>query len=346
MALDLITTTAGRNAIIAAITNGTSIQVKDVRLSDTDQAVSTATTALTSVVATLTDVVGSVRAAGAGNAMHLVIKDDSAAAYTVRALSVRLLDNTVLMVYSQAAAIATKAAGSSLHLAIDLSIDADLAATITFGDTDYALPAASESSPGLIEIATSAEVVTGSDAVRAVTPAGLTAGVAAKLLQLSSPAAVAYAVTQTQTFSIPLPPVYYLAAGVAWIGSGGSPARISAMNSAPLWIQLDPWLPEGCLPANITLRVRPGAARTGANRMIANLWSMSRNAASVTGIGAAVFDDGTSNAQDLVLPSTGVISKSDTTYWLSVTSGNTGASSPDTVYNLFATPLISNPLKR
>ena len=169
-----ITTTAGRAAILAAVAAPSTVVVEDAQLSDTDQAVTIATTALTNVVATL-DAVGSVRVAGSGHALHVVIKDDSGAAYDVRALALRLTGGVFLMVYSQAGLIATKAAGSSLHLALDLTVDADTAATVDFGDTDYVLPAGGEASPGLVELATTAEVLAGVDTVRAVTPAGFAA---------------------------------------------------------------------------------------------------------------------------------------------------------------------------
>lgn len=170
MALDLITTTAGRAAILNAILNTENLTVEDVQLSDTDQSVDVSTTSLSSVVATLTSVTGSVRPAGDGNALHVVITDDSSAAYDVRALALRLSDGTFLMVYSQAGLIASKAADSTLLLAFDLSIDGDTAAVIDFGGTDFALPMASESAPGIVELATRAEVAAGTDTVRAVTP--------------------------------------------------------------------------------------------------------------------------------------------------------------------------------
>lgn len=171
--LNLITTTAGRAAILGAIAAPSTIVVADAQLSSVNQSVGVGTTSLSTVVATLT-AVGSVRTAGAGHALHLVIVDDSAAAYSVRALAVRLDDGTFLMVYSQSAVIATKSSGSSLHLAFDLTIDADTAATIEFGDTDYALPAATESAAGVLELATSTELDTGTDITRAITPAEFT----------------------------------------------------------------------------------------------------------------------------------------------------------------------------
>lgn len=166
--INLITTTAGRAAILAAIASSDNLVVANAQISDTNQSVGVGTTALSSIVATLT-ATGSVRTAGAGHALHVVLSDDSTAAYDVRALALRLNDGTFLMVYSQMALIATKAAGASLHLAIDLTVDAATAGTITFGTTDWALPAASEETAGAIELATAAEVDS-AHVTRAVTP--------------------------------------------------------------------------------------------------------------------------------------------------------------------------------
>lgn len=168
-------TTAGRAAVLTAVGLSDTLLAKDVQLSATAQSVGIGTTALASVVKTLTSVVGSVRPAGAGHALHVVVTDSSADTYDVRAFSLRLSDDTALLVYSQAGVIASKASPSALLLAFDLTIDADLAATITFGDTDFVLPAASASAPGIIETATDAESIAGLDALRAVTPAGLQA---------------------------------------------------------------------------------------------------------------------------------------------------------------------------
>lgn len=131
---------------------------------------------MSNVASTLT-AVGSVRPAGAAYALHVLLVDDSDAAYDMRAVALRLTSGAFLMVYSQPGIIASKASGASLHIAFDLTIDADTAATVTFGDTDYLLPAASLSAPGIVELATSAETTTGTDAVRAVTPAGMKAGI-------------------------------------------------------------------------------------------------------------------------------------------------------------------------
>lgn len=200
-----ITTTAGRAAILAGVAAPSTVVVEDVQLSDVDQAVTVATTALTDVVATL-EATGAVRVAGSGHALHVVMTDDSSAAYDVRAFALRLTGGAFLMVYSQAGLIATKVAGSSLHLALDLTVDADTAATLDFGDTDYALPAGGESAPGLLELATTAEVLAGADTVRAVTPAGLAALTAtdarAGLVELATDAEVITGTDTTRAVTI------------------------------------------------------------------------------------------------------------------------------------------------
>lgn len=167
--LTFVTTTAGREKMLEALSAGSSVVVADAQLANVFTDFGEDTNTLTGVVATVT-ARGSVRSAGDGNALHIVLKDESTASYTVRTIAVRLSDGTFLMGYGQSAAIATKASGSSLHMAFDLTIDAASAAVITFGDTDYDLPAASETAPGIIEIATSSEASAGQDAVRAVTP--------------------------------------------------------------------------------------------------------------------------------------------------------------------------------
>jgi hypothetical protein len=131
------------------------------------------TTSLTNVVAIL-PATGSVRLLGGQYSMHVVIKDDSASAYDVRALALVLSDaTTLLFVYSQSGLIATKSVSASLHMAIDLTVDASTGAVITFGTTDYALPMASESAPGIAELATVAEVTLGTDTSRVVSARGV-----------------------------------------------------------------------------------------------------------------------------------------------------------------------------
>jgi hypothetical protein len=152
VALDLITTTAGRTAIVAALQAQQTINVVDVQLSATAQPVSEATTAIQAPVVTL-PATGSIRTTASGPQLHLVVTDDGSFAYDLHTLGLRLAGNVLLMAYSQGTPIARKAADSALTLSLDLSIDAATAATIVFGDTDFALPAATDVQPGVVRVA-------------------------------------------------------------------------------------------------------------------------------------------------------------------------------------------------
>jgi hypothetical protein len=158
VALDLLTTTAGRAAIVGALQTQQTINVVDVQLSATAQPVSEATTAIQAPVVTL-PATGSIRATASGPVLHLVVTDDGSFAYDLHALGLRLAGNVLIMAYSQATPIARKAADSALTLSLDLSIDAATAATLVFGDTDFALPAATNVQPGIVRIASYQEAI-------------------------------------------------------------------------------------------------------------------------------------------------------------------------------------------
>jgi hypothetical protein len=82
---------------------------------------------------------------------------------------------------TQAAAVAGKAAASHTHVATTELTATGTKNSTTFlrGDNTWAVPAsaaaATETASGIVELATTAEATTGTDAVRAVTPAGLKA---------------------------------------------------------------------------------------------------------------------------------------------------------------------------
>jgi hypothetical protein len=402
LALDVITTTAGRAAILGAVASSGTITVQDCQISETNQTVTPSTVALASVVATLTSVVGSVRSAGAGHALHVVVKDESAASYTVRAFALRLTGGTILMVYSQAGAIATKASDSTLLLAFDWTIDADTAATIDFGDTDFALPAASETVPGVVELATIAETQAGADAVRAVTPAALasltsldtrrglieladlpevTAGVDAvraisplalkyRLDTLDSMASflalnlfwtgghrfadaekIRYTADQQTWLEMPLPscavegfptPVF------TWSPTAlTGPTLNSVASSKRVWVPLR--LPNGFSVDQLRVRLYPGTARaTVANRMQVDVWERHQDttgAPTKLNVTAAT-DNGAATAQTVTLSQAFSVDNALKSYWLTVTSGNTGAADSDLLASVFVRGNLRYPLKK
>lgn len=91
--------------------------------------------------------------------------------------------------------------------------------------TELGGPAASTSASGIVELATSAETITGTDAVRAVTPAGLQAKASVQADQETS--------TSTTTWVAPGVQQYHPSAAKCWgyiTVSGGTPTLAASYN--------------------------------------------------------------------------------------------------------------------
>lgn len=151
-ALDLIETVAGRNAVASAHSSGSSIQVQDIQISATDQTVTQNTTSLSAVIATLA-ASGTVETVGGQPTLRISAIDESEVAYEVRALAVRLTSGVLLGVFAGPSVQVSKASGSSLVLSFDWTINADTASTVTFGDSAFLIPVASDSTPGVVQTA-------------------------------------------------------------------------------------------------------------------------------------------------------------------------------------------------
>ncbi len=109
----------------------------------------------------------------ADDTIHITIRDDSADVYTLRGFAFYLQDGTLFALYGQAVPILEKSTQATLLLAGDI-IFADIdAASITFGDTDFLLPPATTEVVGIVELATHAEALTGTDTQRALVPSAL-----------------------------------------------------------------------------------------------------------------------------------------------------------------------------
>lgn len=109
------------------------------------------------------------------NAIHLTANDESDDAYTVYEFGVYTASGTLFAVFSQPVAILQKAAAAHALLAMDIvvtNIDPD---SVAVGDTNFQLNSATTTKQGIVELATAAEVVAGTDGFRAVTPSALTA---------------------------------------------------------------------------------------------------------------------------------------------------------------------------
>ena len=109
------------------------------------------------------------------NTIHVTITDSDNDTYSVYEVGIFTDRGTLFAVYSQTTPIINKAARSSIMLAVDMVLAGVNPESVTVGDTNFILPPATTSQQGIVELATNDETREGTDASRAVTPAGLNA---------------------------------------------------------------------------------------------------------------------------------------------------------------------------
>ena len=109
------------------------------------------------------------------NIVHLTITDSSTDTYTVYEVGVYTETGALFAVYSQNTPIIQKSSSAILTLNIDIRVTGANPEVIKVGDTTFANPPATTTVQGIVELATSAETIAGTDAFRAVTPASLKA---------------------------------------------------------------------------------------------------------------------------------------------------------------------------
>lgn len=107
----------------------------------------------------------------APDTVHLTLRDSGTDAYAVRGFGLYLEDGTLFAVYGQADPILEKAAAATFYLAIDWTLAAADVAAITFGDTTFLNPPATEGVAGVAQLATIAEALGGLVADKMITPA-------------------------------------------------------------------------------------------------------------------------------------------------------------------------------
>lgn len=177
MALTLTMTNAGLARFTAAqLGNGADLRISAVGISDSAIVVSPTLTALPGEFRRIATISG---AQVGNNIVHLVVRDDALLNYGFRAFGLYLSDGTLFAVYGQAEQIMQKAAAAANLFAIDIAFPAANVASVSFGDTNFLNPPATTETKGVVELATDVEVADGVDAVRAVTPKGLQARLAA-----------------------------------------------------------------------------------------------------------------------------------------------------------------------
>ena len=176
-ALQLIVTAAGKAAIVNAENTGTDpVLISQIGLTDQVFTATAATAALPGELKRLSTFAG---AAVADDTIHVTIRDDSADGYTLRGFGLYTAAGVLFAVYSHAGEtpdyIMQKASAAMLLLAADVRFTDIDATSITFGDADWINPPGTETVPGVLELATDAETITGTDNTRAVHAKGLKA---------------------------------------------------------------------------------------------------------------------------------------------------------------------------
>lgn len=123
-------------------------------------------------------------AAASANITHMTAYDTSADVWNATGLGLWLADGTLFAVYSAGSTIINKAQVAFAMISFDIAWQADLAATIAFGDPVFTNPPATEDARGLVQLATLAEAQAGTDLLRALTPGRAKAAVLSWLLGL------------------------------------------------------------------------------------------------------------------------------------------------------------------
>lgn len=109
-------------------------------------------------------------------------------------------------------------------------------------------------------------------------------------------------------------------------------AMICSTDSVTMLVDLSPYLTDRCTITGWTVRVHPGAARSGGARMYTRLLKESL-AGALTQIGSTTYDDTTGAAQSIV--GTGSVSETVDrgaySYSIEIGCGNNASSYPDTI---------------
>lgn len=188
--MNLLVTNAGLAALVNAEQSGTeSVVLGSIQFGSGQYTPAADQTALQTPIKSLTAISGG---AVSANTLHVSVEDESADAYTVNEVGVFLTDGTLFAVGSQNTPILQKAAAAIALLSIDIALADHSAAAVTVGDTNFFNPPATTEMQGVIEIATDAEVLTGADTSRAVTPAHLKARIDAHAAKTASKTAAGH----------------------------------------------------------------------------------------------------------------------------------------------------------
>lgn len=165
-------TDAGREEVINAVNTGTApVLIASIGVGSGKYTPSPTQTALKTPIKTLTTFGG---AAVSPDVIHVSIQDKSTDAYQMNEFGLFTDKGTLFAVYSHVdSVILEKTAKSILLLSTDVALKTLDATDITFGDTEFVNPPATETVKGVVELATDVETQTGTDKERVITPSSL-----------------------------------------------------------------------------------------------------------------------------------------------------------------------------
>ncbi|RUM91064.1 MAG: hypothetical protein DSZ27_07335 [Thiomicrospira sp.] len=169
MALQITITEAGKAEVINAANNGTApVLITAVGLGTGKYAPDPTQTALQSETKQLSTIAGQ---AVSSDTIHVTIKDETTDVYSVSEIGLYTDSGTLFAVYSdQLNAFMQKTAESALMMSVDIIIGTLDATNLTFGDTSFSNPPASETVSGVAKIANLAEAIAGTDDIKIMSP--------------------------------------------------------------------------------------------------------------------------------------------------------------------------------
>ena len=173
MSLQLIITDAGLSAIAQAGTLGPVVISKIAIGSGTwASPPPTSTTALITEIKKITPQGSSTPAPGL---IHITAEDSSEDAYSVKEIGLFDSNNVLFAIAGGSTTFLTKYSVSTALISVDISLANVPLGTVTIGNANFTNPPATETTMGVAEIATTAEVNAGVDDSRIVTPAKMKA---------------------------------------------------------------------------------------------------------------------------------------------------------------------------
>lgn len=166
-ALTMMLTAAGLDALVDAQNGATEpIAVTEIGLTESAFILAPTLTALPGEFVRLESFAGQ---SVSETIIHMTALDTGDGVYDLRGIGLYLDDGTLFAAYGQASPIFRKVTIASFLLAFDVAFSADVGGAITFGDSTFLYPPASETVKGVAEIATQEEANAGIDDERIIT---------------------------------------------------------------------------------------------------------------------------------------------------------------------------------